>query len=166
MTIEHTEGDLTYRGTLLYFANNKGGFDLRHAPAPEANARRIVACWNACNGITTESLEENGAAGYEHTVALTKQLAEVRMVLLSTKLEWAQLWAAMDALPDDWIRTTDSMYQNMLEVLPPRAQAGARFLVGEAKTHNAEGKAVYACFKKDGDSYFAKHMTVEQFKAL
>jgi hypothetical protein len=26
----------------------------------EANARRLVACWNACQGITTETLEREG----------------------------------------------------------------------------------------------------------
>ena len=179
MTIEHTDSDLTcaevihesnqfmiYTGPVAKWLMRVQHNGEQLVEKQRANLRRMVACWNACKGITTESLEANGAAGYEHTVALTKQANDLRTVLLSIKLEWAALWAAMDALPDDWIRTTDNMYQNMLECVPPRAQAGARFLVGEAKTHNAEGKAVHACFKKDGDSYFAKHMTVEQFKAL
>ena len=78
-------------------------------------------------------------------------------------LEWADLWAAMDAAPADWIETTERMFWNMLEVLPPRAQKRGRFLVGEARRHNAEGKGVYACFKQTGDRYFAKHLTVEEF---
>jgi hypothetical protein len=28
-------------------------------------ARRFLACWNACKGISTESLVENGVASYE-----------------------------------------------------------------------------------------------------
>jgi len=79
------------------------------------------------------------------------------------KLEWKQLWDAMDARPDDWIETTEDMYWEMLEVVPPRAQLSGRFLVGEAKTHNNEGKAVYACFRQAGTQFFAKHMTVNEF---
>ena len=82
-------------------------------------------------------------------------------------LEWSDLWAAMDAQPTEWIETTEAMYWQMLECLPPREQDGARFLVGEPKTHNAEGKAVHACFWEKADGrYFAKHMTVEQFRSL
>lgn len=177
MTIEHTEGDLQF-AEVIHEANQfmiytgpvaKWLMRIQHngeqlMEKQRANLRRMVACWNACKCITTESLEANGAAGYEHTVALTKQLSEVRTVLLSTKLEWAQLWAAMDALPDDWIQTTRDMYFQMLECVPPRAQVGGLFLVGEAKTHNAEGKAVHACFKEVCNKYFAKQMTIAEFR--
>jgi len=37
--------------------------------------------------------------------------------------------------------------------------------VGEPLRHNEEGKAVHACFKEIGSQFFAKNMTVEQFKA-
>lgn len=79
------------------------------------------------------------------------------------KLEWSALWPAMDAAPEAWIPTTEDMYWQMLECLPPRAQSGGRFLVGEAERHNEEGKAVHACFKRVGNSYFARYLTVEQF---
>lgn len=85
---------------------------------------------------------------------------------MPSPLEWSDLWAAMDASPDAWVHTTEAMYWQMLEFLPPRADAGNRFLVGEPKTHNAEGKAVHACFWERDGSYFAKHMTVEQFWSL
>ena len=83
----------------------------------------------------------------------------------AVKLEWKELWDAMDAAPDAWIETTEGMYWHMLEVVPPRAQLGDRFLVGEPLRHNEEGKAVHACFKEIGPQFFAKNMTVEQFKA-
>lgn len=85
---------------------------------------------------------------------------------MTTPLEWSDLWAAMDAQPTEWIETTESMYWQMLECVPPRADAGSRFLVGEPKTHNAEGKAVHACFRQVGDTYQAKHMTVAEFWGL
>ena len=80
-------------------------------------------------------------------------------------LEWSDLWEAMDASPDAWIPTTEDMYFEMRDCLPPRTMSGGRFLVGEPKTHNAEGKAVHACFWERDGSYFAKHMTIEQFRS-
>jgi hypothetical protein len=78
-------------------------------------------------------------------------------------LEWQALWDAMDASPDAWIPTTEKMYWDMLEVLPPRKMLGRNFLVGEALRHNDEGEAVYSCFTKFGDTYKAKNLTVAEF---
>ena len=79
-------------------------------------------------------------------------------------LEWAPLWAAMDAQPTEWIPTTEDMFWEMLECVPPRAQIAGAFLVGEPLRHNAEGKAVHACFKQVGSSFFARNLTVAQFR--
>ena len=38
------------------------------------------------------------------------------------KLEWQPLWDAMEANPSEWIETTQKMYWDMLESVPPRAQ--------------------------------------------
>ena len=81
-------------------------------------------------------------------------------------LEWQALWSAMDDHPNEWIPTTEVMYWDMLEALPPRCHSGGRFLVGEAQRHNDHGKAVHACFKQVGTEFFAKYQTVEQFKGL
>jgi uncharacterized protein YfaA (DUF2138 family) len=79
------------------------------------------------------------------------------------KLEWAPLWAAMDAQPEAWVPTTEGMYGEMFERLPPRAMSGSAFLVGEPLRH-VEGKAVHACFKQVGNAFFARNLTVEQFR--
>lgn len=79
------------------------------------------------------------------------------------KLEWQQLWDAMDANPDKWIETTESMYWEMLEVLPPCAMRGQCFLVGEPLRDNGQGETLYSCFVKFGDTYKAKNLTVKQF---
>jgi hypothetical protein len=72
----------------------------------------------------------------------------------------------MDAAPTEWIETTEAMYWEMLECVPPRAMAGGRFLVGEAKTHNEHGQAVHACFDERADGrFFARHLTVAQFQS-
>jgi len=81
---------------------------------------------------------------------------------MSAPLVWQALWDAMEANPDKWIDTTEKMYWDMLEVLPPRKMIGRSFLVGEA-LRDDNGEAVYSCFTKLGDAYRAKNMTVKQF---
>jgi len=56
-TPTHTPEPWRARYSIVYFKGNVGGFDLRDCPSPEANARRIVACVNACAGISNEHLE-------------------------------------------------------------------------------------------------------------
>jgi hypothetical protein len=46
----------------------------------EAHARRLVACWNQCEGQTTEKLESDTAQGYsayEHVAELVAQRDEL-----------------------------------------------------------------------------------------
>ncbi len=51
---------------------------------------------------------------------------------MNKPLEWQALWDAMDTNPDQWIPTTEKMYWEMLEVLPPRKQSRSAFLVGNS----------------------------------
>lgn len=85
------------------------------------------------------------------------------MTTAQTTLEWSPLWEAMKADKSAWIPTTESMYWEMLECLPPRAMRNGAFLVGEADHHDSAGHAVYACFRQIGDSFAAKYMTAQQF---
>ena len=85
---------------------------------------------------------------------------------MTKNLEWQPLWDAMDATPENWILTTENMYWQMLECLPPCAMDKGGFLVGEPVSHNSEGKAVYSCFRRVGDQYHAKNLTLAQFKGL
>jgi hypothetical protein len=84
---------------------------------------------------------------------------------MNQPLEWKELWDAMDANPSEWIPTTEAMYWEMLEVLPPRKMLGQNFLVGEALRSNGNGEAVYSCFTKFGDTYKAKNLTLREFMA-
>ena len=84
---------------------------------------------------------------------------------MNKPLEWQALWDAMDANPDAWIETTEAMYWEMLEVLPPRKMLGPNFMVGEPLRDNSEGYPTYSCFTKFGDTYKAKNMTVKEFMA-
>lgn len=82
---------------------------------------------------------------------------------MTEQLTWQALWDAMDANPGTWIKTSEEMYWNMLEAVPPRAMRRRAFLVGEALRDDENGQAVYSCFKQVGSEYFARNLTLEQF---
>lgn len=81
-------------------------------------------------------------------------------------LEWQPLWDAMDTNPNAWIPTTEKMYWEMLECLPPRAMTQNAFLVGEPLRSNEHGESVYSCFTRTGENYRARNLTVKQFKEM
>ena len=76
---------------------------------------------------------------------------------------WTELWDAMKENPSAWVETTEEMYWEMLEVVPPVKMTGRHFLVGEAHHSNEQGEEVYACFKKSGTRFFARYLTISQF---
>lgn len=84
-------------------------------------------------------------------------------------LEWGDLWAAMRANYDAglpaWVRTTEEMFMEMLEVVPPRCQTAGAFLVGEPWSTNAANENVHAAFRFDGGGHWARYMTVPEFRA-
>lgn len=89
---------------------------------------------------------------------------------VNTPLEWAELWAAMRPEPHVWVDTTEAMFDNQLNVLPPQDMGNGGFLVGEPNHHNAKGEPVYACFSHQygacvGDYYEACYMTQREFTA-
>lgn len=82
MSAQHTTGILTIHvdgadgwpllmvggpaGRIVANVNTESGVDTTKAPSiafkkmpGTENARRLAACWNACNGISTENLEDN-----------------------------------------------------------------------------------------------------------
>lgn len=81
------------------------------------------------------------------------------------QLEWTPLFDAMRASPDHWHETTPAMYDEMLCCLPPRDMARGAFLVGEPNHHDYNGHAVYACFRRQGDTIAARYMTHAEFLA-
>jgi hypothetical protein len=100
----HTEGLLSYcretaidyRPNLIYGNNGgslvavlQGGGPRRAITGPEedANARRLVAAWNACGGIPTENLE---LAKYAATIAFLKTVEQQRDELLEALKEAAE----------------------------------------------------------------------------
>jgi len=56
---EHTKGPWRTHDALVLFPGG-GGCSLQNCPSPEANARRIVACVNACEGLTEKELTDLG----------------------------------------------------------------------------------------------------------
>ena len=77
-------------------------------------------------------------------------------------LEWADLWKAMDA-SNTWVETTEGMYWQMLEVLPPVQMTVGAFMVGEAVRDDDDGEPVHAMFREVGDKFYAKNVKLSKF---
>lgn len=64
MSAQHTQGRISVKGTRLY-ADDYPGIDciatmqVSNQPMWEQDARRLAACWNACEDISTEALEDD-----------------------------------------------------------------------------------------------------------
>lgn len=69
MSAKHTPGPLTAYQSVVLFSGNAGGFDIRGCPSADENARRLAACWNACDGIDTEHLERHGLPDFAQKIS-------------------------------------------------------------------------------------------------
>jgi hypothetical protein len=107
--MSHTQGKLKAQESRIYFADLAGGFDIRNCPSPEANARRLVACWNACEGISTDALETEGGAvmGWVRTasklIAATTQRDELLEALKELTLAYQRTaqYRCLDEVKED-----------------------------------------------------------------
>lgn len=88
---QHTQGQLHIggQGRIIYDSNGWGVANAtvyhgRQEPGTaNANANRLVACWNACEGISTSVLELNATAGGVAELERQRDAAEARV-------EWLQ----------------------------------------------------------------------------
>lgn len=80
MSYHHAHGPLT-ADARLYLRDKHGNIIARLAgttgkyESEEMNARRLVACWNACEGITTERLEDLGRPLMQHLIGCDERAA-------------------------------------------------------------------------------------------
>lgn len=76
-------------------------------------------------------------------------------------LEWRDLWDELNRKnvsgDDSWTLTTEDMYYEMLNSVPPRDYFTGGFAAGEPVRHSRNG-ALYHAFKVEGNKYYAKLM--------
>jgi hypothetical protein len=68
----------------LYVAYMVAGAEPDTLPSEDSglnNARRLVACWNACEGLETADIEANGVASAAEVQQLVKRLTEAEYKL-------------------------------------------------------------------------------------
>ena len=95
MSTQHTQGRLMVKGGYsLYAGDDTPVADTcltNSMPAnDEANARRLAACWNACDGVPTQALENSDVlAGLSQRIAhLTIQRDELLAALNASRAQW------------------------------------------------------------------------------
>lgn len=97
MSEQHTPGRLRVEKSTLIFAKNAGGFCISLCPSPEANARRLAACWNLLADVPTEEIE--AAANYGASWGKTGlELAALTVKLEQLRTENARLRAELEAV--------------------------------------------------------------------
>ena len=70
--------------------------------ATEVNARRLAACWNACDGIDTKRLEDLGRPLMQHLIGCDKRAARMvkerheLLAVLQELQESAAYWSEYD----------------------------------------------------------------------
>lgn len=106
---------------------DKGQVDIAHignGPRGEANARRLVACWNACEGLTTEHMEnidmlgETLAGRFEAFHESERELMDVRDELLDVLKASADELARVEEV---MLRECGIGVVNRLELIAARA---------------------------------------------
>jgi hypothetical protein len=84
-----TPGPWRTHDALVFFPDSIGGFSLQNCPVPEANAQRIVACVNACEGLTEKELYDIGSIAIflDKAAACTEPMILEREKLLERQRE-------------------------------------------------------------------------------
>jgi hypothetical protein len=95
MSAQHTPGRLVADGTVVFFSSNAGGFDIRDCPSPEENARRLVACWNACEPIA------DPANVVPRLLMSNERVPELESQVASLIAQRDELLAALKSLVED-----------------------------------------------------------------
>jgi len=107
MNAEHTPGPWVANGTEVHMLPEDGslggGFDIRHCPKPHHNARRIVDCINACEGINPDavpSLLEAAMAAVQYDKAIRLSANNPEKMSSFCTAEGDDL----DSLYDNWMK--------------------------------------------------------------
>lgn len=83
--------------------------------------------------------------------------------------DWCAAKASRQNTPITWEDSTKERYFQMLEVLPPAAQANEAFLVGEAMDHHVgTGRPRFSCYAKTGRAYrvASRPVTLAEFRQM
>jgi len=102
---EHTKGRMTYEKEGISIAMKAGRELIARTTGVhydnEANARRLVACWNACQGIDTDLLEKDFDKDHRRITIEVVEREQVIQELLQR--ETTELIGAL-RMAEEWLR--------------------------------------------------------------
>lgn len=64
----------------------------------------------------------------------------------------------------EWFETSETIYDNMLESVPPAFMRGSLFVSGEPLRHDSEGNMVYYVCKRENGEYFISVNTLANLR--
>lgn len=123
MSGQHTQGRLKVSGVRLYLEGKAGRLiaTMGVSDTEKEDADRVAACWNACEGISTEALLKFGHAcsGWKSASYATNDAIAQRDELL------AQLEALTDMAADAWGEDRPAVKVARAAIAKAKATGGA-----------------------------------------
>lgn len=137
------------------------------------------------DGATIPKLTESEVAELLNTFVLSAA-DNFPIFKAERTLVWDELWRAMKTqwqddpdricfspnIPDnpEWVETTEDMYDDQLNAIPPTRMVSNAFLGGEPWSHAKTGEPVFCAFcrRKDWDGkmrVYATYLTTKMFEA-
>ena len=120
-------------------------------PRTEANARRLVACWNACEGISTDELERHADDTAPVFALLTETWAQRDELL-------AAIGACRDAMPETAAQVNDAIADPL--AVTDYVRASVSLLVAQRDELLAALNGLLAYFES-GNSVLVSQATIK-----
>jgi len=95
----------------------------------DADVHRLVACWNACDGVPTEDLQQLGAGGVLALTGLTEQYRQERDLLLAELKFVHRYWDQLNGHDAGRIK---KLMDRMLDLQQPPAVPSEAAAIGAA----------------------------------
>ena len=140
--MEHTTGKLTFRGFSIYAADGKTPvadtcLNASVAQHDVANARRLVACWNACDGVSVEWLEAQADPASEELFGKTAPL-DKRLQAAMQDAEAAK--AQRDELLDALTNLANTFHEGRATIAQPESAGYVGSVIDAAEALIAKHK--------------------------
>lgn len=136
MSAEHTQGRLVADSRALFVP---GGDGIMAHVESDADARRLAACWNACEGSDVEDLERLGADFIKPLIDLIDERDQLKAQtedLITVAAHQVQQLEAARALLREVLTADDEALAELAALgMPPEVDTAVRALTERIRAH-------------------------------